>query len=191
MATRRSLAAVSRRAATVTVILASRTVLPHRTRCRDANTQRQDIADTLAGQDHFGGGKPMNPDQLMQQARQSRDRAYAPYSNFHVGAAVLTHDGQVFGGCNIENASYGLCNCAERTALFSAIAAGCKPGDFAHIAVISDTEAPVTPCGACRQVMAELAAADTPVTLANTKGQQRRTTVAALLPDAFRFDGGA
>ncbi|MBB6185624.1 cytidine deaminase [Oleiagrimonas soli] len=130
----------------------------------------------------------MTPDQLMQQALQARKQAYAPYSNFLVGAAVLTHDGRVFLGCNVENASYGLCNCAERTALFSAIAAGCKRGDFAHIAVISDTDAPVSPCGACRQVMAELVADDIPVTLANLQGLQRQTTVGALLPDAFRLD---
>ena len=124
---------------------------------------------------------------LLDLARRSRERAYAPYSRFQVGAALQTKDGRVFHGCNVENAAYGLCNCAERTALFSAIAAGCKPGDFSAIAVIADTPEPVTPCGSCRQVMAELCASDMPVLLANVAGATRQTTVEALLPDGFRL----
>ena len=126
-------------------------------------------------------------DPLVELARQAREQAYAPYSRFLVGAALLTRDGRHFLGCNVENASYGLCNCAERTALFSAIAAGCKPDDFSAIAVIADTPEPVTPCGSCRQVMAELCASDMPVLLANTSGATRQTTVEALLPDGFRL----
>ena len=117
----------------------------------------------------------------------ARELAYAPYSRFHVGAALQTKDDRVFPGCNVENAAYGLCNCAERTALFSAIAAGCKPGDFSAIAVIADTPEPVTPCGSCRQVLAELCPSDMPVLLANTAGATRQTTVEALLPDGFRL----
>lgn len=124
---------------------------------------------------------------LLPLARAARALAYAPYSGFHVGAAVLTRDGRTFSGCNIENASYGLCNCAERTALFSAIAAGCRPGDFVALAVIADTPEPVSPCGACRQVMAELCDEATPVLLANTAGATRETSVAALLPGSFRL----
>ncbi|GGA21744.1 cytidine deaminase [Dyella nitratireducens] len=124
---------------------------------------------------------------LLELARSARDLAYAPYSHFHVGAALQTKDGLVFPGCNVENAAYGLCNCAERTALFSAMAAGCKPGDFSAIAVIADTPEPVTPCGSCRQVLAELCPADMPVLLANTAGSTRQTTVEALLPDGFRL----
>lgn len=124
-------------------------------------------------------------DPLMLAARQARGQAYAPYSNFHVGAAVLTRDGRTFGGCNVENAAYGLCNCAERTALFGAIAAGCRPGDFVRLAVIADTPAPVSPCGACRQVMAELCDGDMPVLLGNLAGEIQHTTVAMLLPGAF------
>jgi len=124
---------------------------------------------------------------LLDLARRSRERAYAPYSRFQVGAALQTKDGRVFHGCNVENAAYGLCNCAERTALFSAIAAGCKPGDFSAIAVIADTPEPVTPCGSCRQVMAELCASDMPVLLANVAGATRQTTVEALLPGGFRL----
>ena len=124
-------------------------------------------------------------DTLVADARSARDTAYAPYSRFPVGAALLTKDGRRFNGCNVENAAYGLCNCAERTALFSAVAAGCKPGDFAAMAVIADTPGPVSPCGSCRQVMAELCDPDMPVLLANTLGDTQSTTVAALLPGSF------
>jgi cytidine deaminase len=122
---------------------------------------------------------------LLELARSARELAYAPYSRFQVGAALQTHDGRQFSGCNVENAAYGLCNCAERTALFSAIAAGCKPGDFSAMAVIADTPGPVTPCGSCRQVLAELCDPTMPVLLANVTGDRRETTVEALLPDGF------
>lgn len=125
---------------------------------------------------------------LLHEARQARERAYAPYSHFLVGAAVLTRDGRRFDGCNVENGAYGLCNCAERTALFSAIAAGCKPGDFAALAVTADTPEPVAPCGACRQVLAELCDADMPVWLGNLGEKVQQTTVADLLPGAFRLE---
>ena len=126
-------------------------------------------------------------DDLLALARAAREQAYAPYSNFPVGAALLTRDGRSFSGCNVENASYGLCNCAERTALFSAIAAGCRPGDFAALAVIADTDNPVSPCGACRQVMSELCDDAMPVLLANLHGDTRQTTVSALLPGSFKL----
>lgn len=122
---------------------------------------------------------------LLAAARAARELAYAPYSLFRVGAAVLCSDGRLFNGCNVENAAYGLCNCAERTALFSAIAAGCAPGEFVAIAVIGDSPGPISPCGACRQVMSELCPQDMPVLLANLQGDQQQTTVAALLPGAF------
>jgi cytidine deaminase len=124
-------------------------------------------------------------EKLLALAGLARKRAYAVYSGFQVGATLLAHDGREFSGCNVENAAYGLCNCAERTALFSAIAAGCKPGDFVALAVIADTPAPVSPCGACRQVMAELCDGAMPVWLANLDGDTRQTTVAELLPGAF------
>ena len=85
----------------------------------------------------------------------------------------------------MENASYGLCNCAERTAFFSAIAHGYVPGDFAALAVIGDTDGPIAPCGACRQVILELGGNDLPVVLANLKGDVMETTAAAQLPNAF------
>ncbi|WP_199096980.1 cytidine deaminase [Dyella sp. ASV21] len=127
------------------------------------------------------------PNELMSMARQARDKAYAPYSHFLVGAALITHDGRHFTGCNVENASYGLCNCAERTALFTAMAAGCKPGDFAGLAVIGDTPTPISPCGACRQVMAELCDDAMPVWLGNLDGALQETTVQTLLPGSFRL----
>lgn len=126
-------------------------------------------------------------DNLLTLARQARELAYAPYSKFQVGAALLTRDGRRFTGCNVENAAYGLCNCAERTALFSAVAADCRPGDFAALAVIADTAEPVSPCGACRQVMAELCDGAMPVVLANLHGATMQTSVAALLPGSFRL----
>jgi len=126
-------------------------------------------------------------DPLVELARQAREQAYAPYSRFLVGAALLTRDGRHFLGCNVENASYGLCNCAERTALFGAIAAGCKPGDFVRLAVIGDTEGPISPCGACRQVMDELCDQSMPVLLANLHGKLQETTVKELLPGSFRL----
>ncbi|MGO4702100.1 cytidine deaminase [Dyella sp. 2RAB6] len=126
-------------------------------------------------------------DALVELARSAREQAYAPYSRFLVGAALLTRDGRHFLGCNVENAAYGLCNCAERTALFTAIAAGCKPGDFVRLAVIGDTEGPISPCGACRQVMSELCDEAMPVLLANLHGKLQETTVKALLPGSFRL----
>lgn len=120
---------------------------------------------------------------LLKAARGAMERAYAPYSRFPVGAAVLCEDGTVVTGCNVENASYGLSMCAERVAIFRAVAEGKR--HFRLLAVMAQTEEPVSPCGACRQVMAELFDASTPVLLANTSGQTLRTTVAKLLPRPF------
>lgn len=127
-------------------------------------------------------------DDLLAAARVARERAYAPYSAFAVGAVVQTRDGRRFNGCNVENAAYGLCNCAERTALFAAIAAGCRPGDFVALAVVADTAGPTSPCGACRQVLAELCDQAMPVILGNLHGATQKTTVAALLPAAFSLE---
>ncbi|CDY79801.1 Cytidine deaminase [Caballeronia glathei] len=129
----------------------------------------------------------MTLDDLFERAKAAREPAYAPYSNFRVGAALLTNDGRVFPGCNVENASYGLCNCAERTAFFSAIAAGCKRGDFAALAVVGDTDGPISPCGACRQVILELGGPGLRIRLGNLRGATRDTTAAAQLPDAFQL----
>ena len=127
----------------------------------------------------------MNNQELIDEAKAARLKAYTPYSNVKVGAALLTRDGKVFHGCNVENASYGLCNCAERTAFFSAIAHGYKPGEFDKLVVVGETDKPIAPCGACRQVTLELGGNQLPVVLANLKGDIRETTAAELLPEAF------
>mgnify|MGYP003608173574 FL=1 len=126
---------------------------------------------------------------LLAEARVARAKAYVPYSRFQVGAAVLTRDGVIYHGCNVENASFGLTNCAERTALFRAVADGCRPGDFVALAVVGDTAGPISPCGACRQVMFELGGPDLQVILGNLAGDVQPTTVAELLPGAFDHTG--
>ncbi|MEG9297243.1 cytidine deaminase [Mangrovibacillus sp. Mu-81] len=127
--------------------------------------------------------KQMNKEQLINEAKDAREKAYVPYSKFKVGAALLTKDGKVYHGCNIENAAYSMCNCAERTALFKAYSEGDK--DYSMIAVVADTARPVPPCGACRQVISELCAKDMRVVLTNLKGDVEELTVAELLPGAF------
>lgn len=127
----------------------------------------------------------MTLEQLLERAKAARERAYAPYSKFKVGAALLTNDGRVFDGCNVENASYGLCNCAERTAFFSAIAAGYRRDEFAALAVVGDTEGPIAPCGACRQVIIELGGPELAIRLGDMRGNMRDTTAGEQLPDAF------
>ena len=127
----------------------------------------------------------MTMDELLERAKYARERAYAPYSRFKVGAALLTKDGRVFDGCNVENASYGLCNCAERTAFFSAVAAGYTRDQFTALAVIGDTDGPIAPCGACRQVIIELGGPDLTIRLGNLNGAIRDTTAREQLPDAF------
>lgn len=124
---------------------------------------------------------------LVSEARRVMDHAYAPYSNFRVGSAVLTENGSIYVGCNVENAAFGPSNCAERTALFTSIAHGCKPKSFKALAVIGDTDEPISPCGICRQVMAELCDPNMPVILNNLKGDQTITTVRDLLPYAFHL----
>ena len=125
----------------------------------------------------------MNKEQLLAQSKTARETAYVPYSKFPVGAALLAEDGTVFHGCNVENASYGLTNCAERTAIFKAVSQGVK--NFKAIAIVADTEGPCAPCGACRQVIAEFCDGDMPVYLTNLKGDVQETTVKELLPGAF------
>lgn len=123
-------------------------------------------------------------EQLMEEATKARTKAYVPYSSFPVGAALLMADGTIFHGANIENASFGLTNCAERTALYKAYSEGNR--EVKAVAVIADTEEPVSPCGACRQVMMELCGPDVPVYLGSTNGKITKTTVAELLPGAFK-----
>ncbi|WP_066050556.1 cytidine deaminase [Robertmurraya korlensis] len=120
---------------------------------------------------------------LIKEAKIAREKAYVPYSKFQVGAALLTADGKVYHGCNVENAAYSMTNCAERTAFFSAYAEGDR--QFEMLAVVADTEGPVSPCGACRQVISELCPKDMKVILTNLKGDIQELTVAELLPGAF------
>lgn len=122
--------------------------------------------------------------ELIEIAKQARANAYTPYSGFKVGAALLSTDNRVFTGCNVENSSYGLTLCGERTALVKAISEGAR--DFATLVVIADMETPVSPCGACRQVMSELCPPDMTVILANMAGEIKETTVSELLPYASR-----
>jgi cytidine deaminase len=122
-------------------------------------------------------------EKLIEQAIEARKTAYTPYSNFQVGAVVLTKNQQIFHGCNIENASYGLTNCAERTAIFKAVSEGEK--EFEAIVVTGDTDGPISPCGACRQVMAEFFEEKTKVILTNLKGDTVVTSIGELLPGFF------
>ncbi|PFP30412.1 cytidine deaminase [Bacillus sp. AFS073361] len=125
----------------------------------------------------------MEKKDLIAEANKAREHAYVPYSNFKVGAALLSKDGQVFHGCNIENAAYSMTNCAERTALFKAYSEGIT--QFASLVVVADTEGPVSPCGACRQVISELCDAEMEVVLTNLKGDVQKILVKDLLPGAF------
>jgi cytidine deaminase len=124
--------------------------------------------------------------ELVQSALQARDRAYAPYSHFQVGAAIRSRSGQVFLGCNIENKAYSVVMCAERVAIFSAMAFGCR--DFSHIALIADCEGPLVPCGGCLQVLAELAP-DIVLAMANMSGAFRLSTVSELFPQLSEVNG--
>lgn len=118
---------------------------------------------------------------LMDCAIKARENAYSPYSHFAVGAALLCEDGTLFEGCNIENASYGLTNCAERTAIFKAVSEGYTT--FKALAVVADTEGPCAPCGACRQVMAEFKIPL--IIMGNLMGNIKIVTIEELLPFSF------
>lgn len=127
----------------------------------------------------------MTKEQLVQEAINARKNTYSPYSKFGVGAAILMQDGKVIHGANIENASYGLSNCGERSALFHAYSLGYRKADIVMMAVTADTLNPISPCGACRQVMNELLAKDTPILLSNITGKIKETNMHELLPYAF------
>ena len=127
-----------------------------------------------------------DPDELIAAAAHVRERAYVPYSKFRVGAAIRGADGALFQGCNVENVAFPEGTCAEAGAIAAMVAGG--ETRIAAIAVIADSPVPVSPCGGCRQKIAEFAGPDTPVTLATTDGAVHRTTVAELLPGAFDQD---
>ncbi|MGH9677558.1 MAG: cytidine deaminase, partial [Candidatus Acidiferrum sp.] len=121
-------------------------------------------------------------DTLIAAARQARENAHAPYSNFRVGAALRATSGRVFSGCNVENATYGLTICAERVAIFKAMSEGER--GFDAIAVVTDTDALTPPCGACRQVIWEFCG-NVPVILANLKGKTEEMAMKELFPKPF------
>jgi|SRR5687768_17461795 len=120
--------------------------------------------------------------ELIEAARRVRERAYAPYSNFKVGAAVRTKSGKIYTGCNVESASYGLTVCAERVAVWKAVSEGEK--EFTDIAVVADTEELTPPCGVCRQIIWEFGG-DIPITFANLHGKTETVKISELLPRAF------
>jgi cytidine deaminase len=122
---------------------------------------------------------------LMRTARAAMKKAYAPYSKFHVGAAVLTKDGKVFSGCNVENASYGMTNCAERTAIFSAVSQLGPKLEVTSVAVANDHGVPCSPCGACRQVIYEFGP-NAIVFFQGTEGE-KQAHITELLPEGFRL----
>jgi len=119
---------------------------------------------------------------LIAAAKAARENAHAPYSNFRVGAALRAQSGRVYTGCNVENATYGLTVCAERVALLKAISEGER--GFDAVAVVTDTETPTPPCGACRQLLWEFCG-DAEVVLANLKGKSEATRLSALFPHPF------
>ena len=123
----------------------------------------------------------MTDEELIEVAKKYREFSYSPYSKFKVGAAVLTKSGKIFGGCNIENSSYPVTNCAERTAIFKAVSEGER--EIEAIALIADTEGPCSPCGACRQVMGEFKI--NRIIMANLKGDKKVVTLEEVLPFAF------
>lgn len=129
----------------------------------------------------------LNREELIQEAFKAMENAYAPYSRYHVGAAVLTADGKVFWGANIENASYGATNCAERSAVFSAYSNGYHKDRIRALAIVSDGERIAAPCGICRQVLSELLAQDTPIYLSNGR-DEKDTNIAELLPMQFNME---
>ena len=130
----------------------------------------------------------MDKKELINSAIEARKLSYSPYSHFAVGAAVLTKDGKVFQGANVENSSYPLCMCAERNALYNALMHGYKKSDLLALALSADTDGPCSPCGACRQVISELFPKDGVIIMTNLKGDVKETNVEELLPFAFSED---
>lgn len=123
----------------------------------------------------------MDTEKLIAAAKKAREFSYSPYSKFKVGAAVLTKDGKIYGGCNVENASYGITNCAERTAIFKAISEGER--ELVALAIVADTKRPIPPCGACRQVIAEFKI--NTIIMSNLHGDTKIATLDEILPFSF------
>ncbi|WIF87983.2 cytidine deaminase [Acholeplasma laidlawii] len=124
----------------------------------------------------------------LEAAKQARLKAYVPYSKFKVGAAIVLNDGTIIHGANIENSSFGLTSCAERNALFSLISQGYDPKEIKEITIIGGSKGPISPCGACRQVMSEIVPKNTKIYLANLEDEIYETSVSELLPFGFDLD---
>lgn len=124
----------------------------------------------------------INIEALIESAKKVREQAYAPFSNFRVGAAVRTKSGKIYTGCNVESASYGLTVCAERIAIWKAVSEGER--EFEHVSVVTDTEELTPPCGTCRQIIWEFCG-DIPVTFSNLKGKIETVMMKEILPRAF------
>ncbi len=129
----------------------------------------------------------METEDLIKLARDAREKAYAPYSGFKVGASLLAKDGRVFTGCNVENASYGDAICAEKVAVIKAIAEGVS--EFSKLVVFTDSERPASPCGSCRQILFEFNS-DLHIIMANSKREIMETSIRELLPYAFSLKKG-
>lgn len=125
---------------------------------------------------------------IIEHAKKAYYNSYSPYSKFGVGAAILMKDGKIIQGTNVENASFGLTNCAERSALFTAISLGYKKEDIEKMVIIANTKRPISPCGACRQVMQELMPQECDVILMNLEEDQKTLKIHQLLP--YSFDKG-
>jgi cytidine deaminase len=125
----------------------------------------------------------ISDDELIELAKSARQWAHAPYSNFSVGATLLSSDGRLFTGCNVENSTYGLSMCAERVAIFKAVSEGVH--EIARIAVVTDHEHVAPPCGCCRQMIWEFSSGDTEIVLANLAGDVKSYRITDLLPEAF------
>ncbi len=123
--------------------------------------------------------------ELLQQAINAREKAYAKYSNFKVGAVIECKDGKLIYGANIENAAYGLCMCAERNAIFQAHLLGYKQEDYLQLCIVADSNEITTPCGSCRQVLSELFNVEAPIYCCNLKGDYIKTSIKELLPYSF------
>lgn len=130
----------------------------------------------------------VNSKELYIKAKEAMNLSYSPYSHFKVGAALLLKNGEYILGANIENAAYSLCLCAERNAIFQATLKGYKKADFVAIGIIGDSKDVVTPCGSCRQVMAELTSKDMPVYMFSIDGKEQMNTVNELIPFSFSGD---
>ena len=129
----------------------------------------------------------LSTQEIIIEAKKAQEKAYAPYSNFRVGAVLECKDGTIFYGANVENASYGLTVCAERNAIFQAVLNGYRSDDFIKLCLITDSNTIASPCGACRQVISEFFNKDTPIILSTSNGQVLTTNIGELLP--YGFDG--